>query len=111
MSTTDQFTVYATFLAKAGQYEQMKEVSQQSFDLTKETPGLVQTLVLEPPKAEKPFVIVSIWESKAAFRAFMKMPKMQEFHSAPAIKKLFDTVMETSTADFYTLMDQWHTVH
>ncbi len=111
MINSDQFTVHATFLAHPGKYEEMKAISRESFAVTQETPGLLQLFCFEPPKAEKPFVIVSIWQSKADFQTFLTTAKMREFHSAKAIKRMFETAMAEATADFYTVMDAWHAPH
>jgi heme-degrading monooxygenase HmoA len=106
-----QFTVYATFLAQSGKYEEMKAINRESFSLTQETPGLLQVFCFEPPKPEKPFVFVSIWGSKTDFQAFLKTARMREFHSEQAIKRMFETAMADATAEFYTVMDAWHAPH
>ncbi len=111
MTETGQFTLYATFLAQQGQYEQMKAICRDSLALTKAAPGVQQAICLEPPKPEKPFVIISIWRSKEDFQTFLKSPPMQEFHSKTAVQQMFDTAMQEATADFYTVMDTWVTPH
>ncbi|MDX1417510.1 MAG: antibiotic biosynthesis monooxygenase family protein [Candidatus Promineifilaceae bacterium] len=107
MLETGQFTVYATFLAQKGKYEQMEAICRESLSLTKTAPGLQQVICLEPPNPEKPFVFVSIWHSKANFQAFLQTPDMREFHSKAAVQKMFDTAMQEATADFYSVMDAW----
>lgn len=107
MIKTGQFTLYATFLAKEGQYEQMAEICSQSVTLTQAASGIQQVICLSPPKPNKPFVFISIWQSKADFQAFLQTPAMREFHSKTAVQAMFDTAMEESTADFYNIMDVW----
>lgn len=107
MIETGQFTVYATFLAHEGKYEQMESICRESLALTKTAPGLQQVICLEPPKPEKPFVFFSIWRSKRDFQAFMQTPAMHEFHSKTAVQAMFDTAMQEATADFYSVMDTW----
>ena len=107
MIKTGQFTLYATFLAKEGQYEQMAEICRQSFALTQAASGIRQVICLSPPKPDKPFVFVSIWQSEADFQAFLQTPAMREFHSKTAVQAMFDTAMADATADFYTIMDAW----
>ena len=111
MLKTGQFTVYATFLAHEGKVEQMEAICRESFALTKAAPGVQQVICLEPPKPEKPFVFVSIWQSKDDFQAFMQTPAMREFHSKTAVNHMFATAMQTATADFYSVMDAWVTPH
>ena len=111
MIDAGQFTLHATFLAQPDKYEEMKAITRESFALTRETPGLLQVLCLEPPKAEKPFVFVSVWRSKADFQAFLKSPAMVEYHSSEAIKAMFETAMADATADFYTVLDAWTAPH
>lgn len=111
MLETGQFTVYATFLAQEGKYEQMKALCRESLRLTKAAPGVEQAICLEPPKPEKPFVFVSIWQSRDDFQSFLKTPSMQEFHGKTAVQYMFDTAMQTATADFYTVMEAWVTPH
>jgi len=111
MIETGQFTLYATFLAHQGQYEQMKAICRDSLALTKAAPGVQQAICLEPPKPEKPFVIISIWRSQDDFQAFLKSPPMQEFHSKTAVQQMFDTAMQDATADFYTVLDTWVIPH
>ena len=101
------FSVYATFTAKSGQYQAMKEIMRHSCDLNKDTPWLLQMVCLEPPKEDKPFVFISIWESHEAFNTFLKTPSMKEFHNAKAIKKMQAEAMGQSSAEFYALMDTW----
>lgn len=107
MTETGQFTVYATFLAQEGRYEQMKSLCRESLRLTKAASGVTQAICLEPPQPEKPFVFVSIWQSKSDFQSFLKTPPMQEFHGKTAVQHMFDTAMQTATADFYTVMEAW----
>lgn len=104
MTETAQFTLYATFLAHEGEYEQMKAICRDSLALTKAEPGVQQAICLEPPKPEKPFVFVSIWRSQDDFQTFLKSPPMQEFHSKTAVQQMFDTALQEATADFYTVM-------
>lgn len=111
MVETGQFTVYATFLAHEGKYEQMQAICRESLALTKAAPGVQQAICLEPPKPEKPFVFVSIWRSKQDFQAFLQTPAMQAFHSKTAVQQMFDTAMQAATADFYTIMDAWNPLH
>lgn len=101
------FSIYATFTAKKGQYETLKDIMETSCELNKGTPGLIQMLCLEPPKEDKPFVFVSIWDSREAFNAFLKSSKMQEFHNAKAIREMQEQAMGQSSAEFYQLMDIW----
>ncbi|MCA9838833.1 MAG: antibiotic biosynthesis monooxygenase [Trueperaceae bacterium] len=101
------FSVYASFTAKPGQYEAMKEIMQTSCDLNKGTPGLLQMVCLEPPRQDKPFVFVSIWESRNAFHAFLKTDRMKAFHSAKAIRELQAQAMGQSSAEFYSVFDVW----
>lgn len=109
MLATGQFTVYATFLAYEGKYEQMKELCHQSLTLTKAATGAKHALCLEPPKPEKPFVFVSVWQSKGDFQAFLQSPPMQEFHNKAAVQQMFDTALQKATADFYTVLESWTT--
>ena len=44
MIETGQFTLYATFLAHQGQYEQMKAICRESLALTKAAPGVQQAI-------------------------------------------------------------------
>ena len=111
MIKTGQFTLYATFLAKEGQYEQMAEICRESFELTKAASGLQQVICLEPPKPDKPFVLISVWQSKADFQMFLQTPAMREYHSKTAVQAMFDTAMQEATADFYTMMDAWLPTH
>ncbi|MCO5194347.1 MAG: antibiotic biosynthesis monooxygenase [Anaerolineae bacterium] len=111
MIETGQFTLHATFLAQPDKYKEMKAIARESFALTQDTPGLLQVLCLEPPKPDKPFVFVSIWQPKADFQAFLKTPAMREYHSQQAIKTMFETAIADSSADFYTIMDAWDAPH
>lgn len=111
MLESGQFTLYATFLAHEGKYAEMETICRETLALTKEAPGVTQAICLEPPKPEKPFVFVSIWESKDDFQAFLKSPPMQVFHSKTAVQQMFDTAMQDATADFYTVMDAWASPH
>jgi quinol monooxygenase YgiN len=111
MIDAGQFTLHATFLAQPGKYEEMKEITRESFALTRETPGLLQVLCLEPSAADKPFVFVSVWRSKADFQAFLKSPVMREYHRSQAIKAMFETAMAEASADFYAVMDAWTVPH
>lgn len=106
-----QFTVHATFRAQPDKYEAMKAISQQSFDITRNTPGLVHLLCLEPTKTEEPFVIVSVWRAKSDFQSFLQTPKMREFHSKQAVQTMFETAMAEATANFCTVMDEWGIDH
>lgn len=107
MVKTGQFTVYATFLARDGEYAQMAALCRESLTLTKAAPGLQQVICLEPPKPEKPFVFMSIWRDKADFQAFLQTPAMRAFHSKTAVQTMFETAMQAATADFYSVMDTW----
>ena len=111
MIDAGQFTLHATFLAQPDKYEEMKAITRESFALTRETPGLLQVLCLEPPKAEHPFVFISVWRTKADFQAFMTSPAMVEYHSSQAIRTMFETAMADATAEFYTVMDAWTVTH
>ena len=102
-----QFTLYATFKAHQGQYESMKAATLESFALTREAAGLLEVICLEPPKTELPFVLISIWRSKADFQAFLKSPPMLEYHSQQAVKTMFETILADATAEFYTTLDGW----
>lgn len=101
------FSVYATLTAKPGQYETMKDIMQKSCNLNKETPGLLQMVCLEPPKEDKPFVFVSIWESREAFNAFLKTDRMKAFHNAKAIREIQAKAMSQSSAEFYSVFETW----
>lgn len=103
-----QFTLHATFRAQPDKYDEMKAISRQSFGLTRDTPGLMHLLCLEPTKIGEPFVIVSVWRAKADFQAFLQTPRMREFHSNQAIQTMFETAMAEATANFCTVMDEWH---
>ena len=111
MLETGQFTVYATFLAKTGQYEALNKLNVESFEATKAAPGLIHMMFLKPPKEDKPFVFIAIWESKKHFSTFMKSSEAQAFHNAEAIKVLHETAMEKASAEFYTLQDVWTAPH
>ena len=111
MIDAGQFTLHATFLAQPDKYEEMKAITRESFALTREAPGLLQVLCLEPSKVEKPFVFVSLWRTKADFQAFVKSPAMGEYHSSRAIQTMFETAMADATADFCTVMDAWTAPH
>ena len=106
-----QFTVHATFRTQPDKYEAMKAISRQSFEITRNTPGLVHLLCLEPTKAKDPFVIVSIWRAKTDFQTFLKTPQMRDFHSTQAVQAMFEKAMAEATANFYTVMDEWHPSH
>ncbi len=104
-----QFSLYATFLAQEGKYAEMEAICRETLALTKAAPGVTQAICLALPKPEKPFVFVSVWQSKADFQAFLNSPPMQVFHSKTAVQQMFDTAMQTATAEFYTVMDAWVT--
>lgn len=111
MLETGQFTVYATFQARDGAYDEMAAICRESLALTKAAPGVQQAICLEPPKPDKPFVFVSIWRDKRDFQAFLQTPGMKQFHSQAAVQQMFDTAMQTATAEFYTVMESWVTPH
>jgi quinol monooxygenase YgiN len=111
MLESGQFTLYATFLAHEGKYAEMEAICRETLALTIAAPGVTQAICLEPPKPEKPFVFMSVWDSKDDFQAFLKSPPMQVFHSKTAVQQMFDTAMQDATADFYTVMDAWVTPH
>ncbi len=108
---TNQFTVYATFQSKPGQYDALKDVNQKSFELSKNAPGLMQMFWLDPPKPDAPFVFIAFWRSKEDFQNFMQSPQAQQFHNAKNIRALMDSAMEKATAQFYTLADEGHVEH
>ena len=111
MLESGQFTLYATFLAHEGKFAELEAICRETLALTKAAPGVTQVICLEPPKPQQPFVFVSIWQSKDDFQAFLKSPPMQVFHSKAAVQQMFDTAMQSATADFYTVMDAWVTPH
>ena len=111
MLESGQFTLYATFLAHKGKYAEMEAICRETLALTIAAPGVTQAICLEPPKPEKPFVFMSVWESKDDFQTFLRSPPMQVFHNKTAVQKMFDTAMQDATADFYTVMDAWVTPH
>ncbi|MCA9980154.1 MAG: antibiotic biosynthesis monooxygenase [Anaerolineales bacterium] len=111
MLDTGQFTLYATFLAHEGKFEETKALCQESLRLTKTAVGVQQAICLEPPQPEKPFVVVSIWRTKEDFQQFLQTPEMKAFHNKTAVQEMFKTALQTATADFYTLMDSWVTSH
>lgn len=111
MLESGQFTLFATFLAHEGKYAEMEAICRETLALSKAAPGVTQAICLEPPEPEKPFVFVSVWQSKDDFQAFLKSPPMQAFHSKTAVQQMFDTAMQAATADFYTVMDAWVTPH
>ena len=111
MLDSGQFTLYATFLAQEGKYAEMQTICRETLAVTAAAPGVTQAICLEPPKPDKPFVFVSVWESKDDFQAFLKSPPMQVFHSKEAVQQMFDTAMQDATADFYTVMDAWVRPH
>lgn len=111
MVSSGQFTLYATFLAHEGKYAEMEAICRETLALTQAASGVTQAICLEPPKPNKPFVFMSVWESKDDFQAFLNSPPMQAFHSRTAVQHMFDTAMQDATADFYTVMDAWVTPH
>ena len=44
-------------------------------------PGFIRTMVLRPDKAEDPYVVLTLWESKEAFTAWTQSAAFQEGHA------------------------------
>ena len=53
-------------------------------------PGFVRMQVLEPEKAGTPFVVLTEWESKAAFEQWVGSEDFREAHKNPMPEEAFE---------------------
>ncbi|WP_243029367.1 antibiotic biosynthesis monooxygenase family protein [Thermus altitudinis] len=44
-------------------------------------PGFIRNLVLRPQNPEDPYIVMTFWESEAAFRAWTESPEFREGHA------------------------------
>ena len=103
-----KFVVYATFLAKEGQYQELKHLVTLSGEMLDNSNGLIAYEVIEPEVESKPFVFIAYWTSKEAFETVMSSKNAQKFHSDEAIKRLNRTTIKKATAEFYKPMMMYH---
>ncbi|WP_105318463.1 antibiotic biosynthesis monooxygenase family protein [Thermus tenuipuniceus] len=65
-------------------------------------PGFIRNLVLRPKTPGDPYVVMTFWESEAAFRAWTESPEFREGHARSGIlpKEAFlgPSKLETFTA-------------
>lgn len=61
--------------------ERFEEVFRTRARLVDRMPGFLRNLVLRPKNPEDPYVVLTFWESEAAFRAWTESPEFREGHA------------------------------
>jgi heme-degrading monooxygenase HmoA len=55
-------------------HEAFEEAFRQRARLVDQAPGFLRNLVLRPKNPEDPYIVLTFWESEAAFLAWMESP-------------------------------------
>ena len=58
--------------------EAFEEAFRQRARLVDQAPGFLRNLVLRPKNPEDPYIVLTFWESEAAFWAWMESPAFRE---------------------------------
>jgi len=58
--------------------EAFEEAFRQRARLVDRAPGFLRNLVLRPKNPEDPYIVLTFWESEAAFLAWMESPAFRE---------------------------------
>ena len=111
MKFQDKFTLVANFYPIEGKEEDLQQIMDASMEYSVGTSGLIQAFSFKPEKPSKPFVFISVWESKKYWQDFMKSPAAQAAHQKENLKNLFETALKDTTAEFYTVRGEWHIDH
>ncbi|VCU54967.1 Heme-degrading monooxygenase HmoB (plasmid) [Thermus thermophilus] len=61
--------------------EQFEEAFRQRARLVDRMPGFIRNLVLRPKDPGDPYVVMTLWESEEAFRAWTESPAFKEGHA------------------------------
>ncbi|GAA6751884.1 antibiotic biosynthesis monooxygenase [Thermus antranikianii] len=61
--------------------QQFEEVFRTRARLVDRMPGFIRNLVLRPQAPEDPYIVMTFWESEAAFRAWTESPEFREGHA------------------------------
>ena len=111
MNFQDKFTLVANFYPIEGKEEDLQQIMDDSMAYTLGASGLLQAFSFKPEKPSKPFVFISVWESKKHWQSFMKSPAAQATHQKDNLKHLFETALKDTSAEFYTVRKEWHIDH
>lgn len=106
-----KFTLVANFYPVKGKEEELQEIMDFSMEYSVGSEGLIQAFSFRPEKSSKPFIFISIWESKKHWQNFMKSPEAKAAHQKDNLKKLFETALKDTTAEMYSVRGEWHMDH
>ena len=64
-----------------------EEAFRQRARLVDRAPGFLRNLVLRPKNPEDPYIVLTLWESEAAFLAWTESPAFREGHAKSTLPK------------------------
>ena len=67
--------------------EAFEEAFRQRARLVDRAPGFLRNLVLRPKHPEDPYIVLTLWESEAAFLAWTESPAFREGHARGILPK------------------------
>lgn len=67
--------------------EAFEEAFRQRARLVDRAPGFLRNLVLRPKNPEDPYIVLTLWESDAAFLAWTESPAFREGHARGTLPK------------------------
>ncbi|WP_114312183.1 antibiotic biosynthesis monooxygenase family protein [Thermus caldifontis] len=75
------FVVMNRIPVKPEYAEEFEEAFRTRARLVDRMPGFIRNLVLRPQAPGDPYVVMTFWESEAAFRAWTESPEFREGHA------------------------------
>jgi heme-degrading monooxygenase HmoA len=67
--------------------EAFEEAFRQRARLVDRAPGFLRNLVLRPKNPEDPYIVLTLWESEAAFWAWTESPAFRQGHARHTLPK------------------------
>ena len=72
---------------RAEYQERFEEAFRRRARLVDQMPGFMRNLVLRPKNPEDPYIVLTLWESEAAFLAWTESPAFREGHARSTLPK------------------------
>jgi len=82
--------------------EAFEEAFRQRARLVDRAPGFLRNLVLRPKSPEDPYIVLTFWESEAAFLAWTESPAFREGHAKSILPK--DAFAGPNRLESYTVV-------
>ncbi|WP_117238345.1 antibiotic biosynthesis monooxygenase family protein [Thermus sediminis] len=82
--------------------ERFEEAFRQRARLVDQAPGFLRNLVLRPKDPGDPYIVLTFWESEAAFLAWTQSPAFREGHARGTLPK--EAFLEPSRLEAYAVV-------